>query len=235
MKTGIVYKITNPKNKIYIGSTIQPLYKRIYSYRNLKCKSQIKIYNSIVKYGWENHIVEVLWKGEPQLTRIKEVEFGILYNVLDRYFGLNLSLPKAESYNNCVSLETKKKMSNTRKGRRLSLTHRKAIGLSHRGLKRTKDACENISRGKKGKSTITDFQRKRLKEVHLGKIVSEETKNKLRNSRKRATKIRCKEDNIVFNSIKEASQHYNILYTSIINNAKGKTKKLKINKSFEYV
>ena len=48
-KSGI-YKITNPKNKVYIGQS-KDIIKRWYYYKTLHCKSQIKLYNSLLKYG----------------------------------------------------------------------------------------------------------------------------------------------------------------------------------------
>jgi group I intron endonuclease len=59
--TYCVYKITNPTNKIYIGVTNN--FKR----RMFEHKSDAKVYelnwalhNSIRKYGFENHICEIL-------------------------------------------------------------------------------------------------------------------------------------------------------------------------------
>jgi len=56
--TGI-YKITSPSGKIYIGSSIN-IDKRIKYYSSGNCKGQIRLFNSIVKYGWNNHILEIL-------------------------------------------------------------------------------------------------------------------------------------------------------------------------------
>ncbi len=59
MKSGYIYKIVSPSGKIYIGQTID-LYRRKMKYKGLRCEQQSKIYNSILKYGWENHIFEVI-------------------------------------------------------------------------------------------------------------------------------------------------------------------------------
>jgi hypothetical protein len=65
-KSGIYY-IENPKGKIYIGST-NNFARRKRQYRNGSCKDQIKIYRSIMKYGWDNHnFVEFVYCGEDQL------------------------------------------------------------------------------------------------------------------------------------------------------------------------
>ena len=45
-----IYKITSPTKKIYIGQSINIEY-RIESYKKLiRCKKQIKLYNSLKKY-----------------------------------------------------------------------------------------------------------------------------------------------------------------------------------------
>lgn len=54
-----IYKITNPKGKTYIGQSNNILY-RWEQYSKLKCKGQPKLYNSITKYGWDNHTKEII-------------------------------------------------------------------------------------------------------------------------------------------------------------------------------
>jgi group I intron endonuclease len=55
----VIYKITSPSNKINIGQT-RHWNNRLNSYKNGWCKGQTKIYNSIRKYGFENHIIDIL-------------------------------------------------------------------------------------------------------------------------------------------------------------------------------
>lgn len=54
-----IYKITSPSNRIYIGKT-KNINKRVSYYKKGHCKTQILLYNSIIKYTWENHIFEIL-------------------------------------------------------------------------------------------------------------------------------------------------------------------------------
>jgi group I intron endonuclease len=54
-----IYKITSPSGKIYIGQSTN-IENRFNSYRILDCKKQIKLYNSLKKYGWDNHIKEIV-------------------------------------------------------------------------------------------------------------------------------------------------------------------------------
>ena len=56
---GYIYKITSPSEKIYVGQTIN-LESRLRIYKNLACKNQLRLYRSLVKYGWETHKFEIL-------------------------------------------------------------------------------------------------------------------------------------------------------------------------------
>ncbi len=58
-----IYKIISPNNKIYIGQSVN-IEKRWIHYRLLDCKKQPKIYRSILKYGFKNHIFEKLKEDE---------------------------------------------------------------------------------------------------------------------------------------------------------------------------
>jgi group I intron endonuclease len=73
-----IYKITNPNNKVYIGKSINiPLRFRTYKYLN--CKEQTKLYNSLKKYGPENHKFEII--EECLLEQLNERE--IYYKQLE--------------------------------------------------------------------------------------------------------------------------------------------------------
>jgi len=54
-----IYKITSPSNKVYIGKSID-IEKRFNQYKTLHCKFQRRLYNSLKKYGAENHKFEVI-------------------------------------------------------------------------------------------------------------------------------------------------------------------------------
>ena len=56
---GYIYKIISPSGRIYIGQT-KNLKNRISYYKTVKCKTQIKLYNSLLKYGWDKHSFEVI-------------------------------------------------------------------------------------------------------------------------------------------------------------------------------
>lgn len=77
-----IYKITNPSGKIYIGQSTN-IEKRFNTYEKLKCKGQVKLYNSLIKYGWDNHITEIIEEcGENELLE-RETYWKLQYNVLE--------------------------------------------------------------------------------------------------------------------------------------------------------
>ena len=70
---GVIYKITNPSGKIYIGKTYD-LRKRINCHKcSAKKDKNIILYNSIKKYGWENHKLEVIENLEDELLNEREM------------------------------------------------------------------------------------------------------------------------------------------------------------------
>ena len=54
-----IYKITNPKGKVYIGQSIN-IEKRFREHRNSMNKKQTKLYKSFQKYGFINHVFEII-------------------------------------------------------------------------------------------------------------------------------------------------------------------------------
>ena len=117
-----IYKITSPTNKIYIGSS-NDIKNRFCSYKNLKCKSQTKLYNSLKKYGVNNHVFVILEECDIEDLLKKELYYGTIYNVLDRKCGLNCRLPKAEKNYNYMSEETKNKIGKANTGRYVGKKH----------------------------------------------------------------------------------------------------------------
>ena len=76
-----IYKITNPKGKIYIGQSINiESRKRIYRYSN-SYKNSIgpKLYNSINKHKWENHFHEIIEECSIEQLNEREIYWKQYY------------------------------------------------------------------------------------------------------------------------------------------------------------
>ena len=72
MKKSGIYKLTSPSGKCYIGQSTD-MVQRILKYKRLQCKSQIKLYNAIQKYGFENFTIEVLYETDTQFKHLKSM------------------------------------------------------------------------------------------------------------------------------------------------------------------
>lgn len=170
---GYVYKITNPNNRVYVGSTID-LERRIYQYKNNYFKAQIKIHRSIEKYGWENHIFEVIWTGNLRDMLKKEAEFGLKLNVLDKD-NLNLMLPKINDEFSCISEETRLKMSNSAKGKIVSDYCKKRVSETHTGKIVSAETRKKMSEWQIGRK-MSEEAKSKMRVAKLGRIISEKTR-----------------------------------------------------------
>lgn len=92
---GVIYKITNPKNALYIGQTVDfKVRKKRYGWKIVALK-QRKLYGSFNKYGFKNHSFEILEDNvvveklnEREIFWIKECNS---YYKNNRKFGMNLN------------------------------------------------------------------------------------------------------------------------------------------------
>jgi len=112
MYTVGIYKITNPKGKVYIGQSIE-IENRLYKYKSACCKKQAKIYHSIKKYGWESHSFDIIHKCSISELNDLEVYYINKYNSVKD--GLNLAYGGGSSL---LTEEHKEKISNSLKGKK---------------------------------------------------------------------------------------------------------------------
>lgn len=135
MKSG-VYKIENPKGRIYVGSSYN-VEKRIYNYKKgWAGKGQPRLYNSFIKYGTDNHIYTILEFCKESETKTRERYWQEQLQVTSDE-GLNCVLVEARGVPKQHTEQTKVKISNTLAGRlkgphtperksNISKAHRKA-------------------------------------------------------------------------------------------------------------
>jgi hypothetical protein len=114
---GYIYKITNPNGLIYIGRT-KNLKNRLGKYKCYCCVGQPALYNSLVKYGYDNHIVEII--HECELENLPDMEMYYI-NLFDSFKnGLNCTfggydgfLPGSDNVTNRD--DVRKKLSDSKK------------------------------------------------------------------------------------------------------------------------
>lgn len=181
-----IYKITSPSNKIYIGQS-KDIEFRWSFYLNLYCKKQTKIYNSLKKYGPENHIFEIIEECKLDKLDEREIYWKQYYNSVND--GLNCSLiDYSPMRGKKHSDETRKKISESKKGWKPHPSRAIKISLKTKGLKRTEEQNKIRSEIMKGIPKPKGFGEiisKKKKGNKLGpmsnkhkKLISEQRKGK---------------------------------------------------------
>lgn len=194
-----IYIIISPVNKIYIGQS-KDLSRRQNTYSKLFCKKQVKLYNSLKKYGWNKHkfiIIKTFNTISQKLLNSYELAYWKFYKNL-KFTLLNIKIPgiypkQAES--------SKKKISNSRKGIVFTEEHRLNLSKANKGK-----ISPNI--GKK----LSKEHIQKMKDNFTGKSRSKEIMENLHNSVKRKIiQLDMQEKEIkIWNSITDAANFYNL-------------------------
>lgn len=201
-----IYKITNPKGKIYIGQSVN-LKKRFYTYKTPKSfKSQIKLYNSILKYGFVNHLWEIVEECSVELLNEREQYWQEYFNSIEE--GLNCKLTSTKDKSGFLSQETKDKISKSKLGVKLKEERkpreRKSVYPKGVGRKHSEETKEKMRKAKLGKP---------LSKQHIEKMKNTLKGRKPNNTKKVIDTL----TNIIYNDILEASNSIGISYSKLYN------------------
>lgn len=148
-----IYIIINPTGKKYIGQSTN-INKRIHCYSKLWCKDQPALYSSFIKYGFENHKIEILAKCSISDLNKLEREFIEEYQSNNPKLGLNLTSGGQDYFKH--SKATRLKMSEAQRGNTKTLGRKatpeeiKKRVSKLKGKIRTKDQRKRISDSLKG-------------------------------------------------------------------------------------
>lgn len=212
-----LYRITNIiNNKVYIGQSkdYKSRWERHkYLSKHLNNRSQY-IHRAMVKYGINNFIFEVIattisknYSNELEDILIKQ------YNSCNKDYGYNLN---SGGFSRNHSEETKQKL------REATIKQIAIKGHPSKGKFRTDEQKKRMSIAQQNMiRNISDEQRKKMSESHIGKTDSEETKIKKSLKIKLAWKKRKLENKIlkkgIFseNQINEIISYYKNGYSSI--------------------
>lgn len=102
-----IYKITNPTGKIYIGQSTNIERRRTEYFNKNKCKKQAALYFSLTKYGFSEHIFEIVEECAAEDLNVRERYWQDYYNVLQE--GLNCRLTGTGDRSGVFSKESLKK------------------------------------------------------------------------------------------------------------------------------
>lgn len=134
-KTIGIYKLTSPSGKIYIGQS-KNIERRFYYYKILHCKSQIKLYNALVKYGWDSFKKEIIMTFEISLKDLQShLNLSEIY-FINKFDSVNSGYNLMNGIGKCShSEETKLKIGKARKGKITSEETKLKQSISLKGRK----------------------------------------------------------------------------------------------------
>lgn len=228
MPTIGVYLIRNPKKRVYVGKSIN-VERRLKQYAKADCKSQPKIFRSILKYGWENHEVSTIICKEENLDECEK--YFISWHKTIKY-GLNC-LPGGVGGKRFTE-DQRRRLSESRKGlfcgEKNPMWGKKWSQASKDSRKKWLDANKEEIREKSRKSSsgrvYNEESRNKKSNSLKGHSVSQEVKGKIRNSRSKIVLQFTLEGTFIreWESVKIAE--HTTGYCSISSAASGKAKQM---------
>ncbi len=209
----IVYLITNKINgKRYVGQTIQPMVKR---FRQHCCSSvdrsqKSAIKDAILKYGKESFEIKILAKCDSVEQMNSRESYYIRLLRTSSPNGYNMD---SGGLNKIPSIESRKKMSESGIGRKLSEEHKNKIGNAQKGISRKKwspETRERILTSRKKNPRKWDGHTQECKKHLSEKAIIRERdpeykkmKSEVNNYRK--VKIVCNETGTIYESVRAVS------------------------------
>lgn len=234
-----VYEIINQINgKRYIGQSVNIILRWKDHTKDLnknesRCTLLQRAWN---KYGADNFVFNILEECPESDLDYFEKYYISLYDTVNNGYNIENG-GNAQKH---LSEETKKKLSDSHKGKTVSDETRRKMSESQKGDKNpmfgkhhTEETKKKISENNKGKTghPITDAQREICRQANLGKIMSDETKDKISRANigripynKNLHKVYCVELEIVFENATEAGKKLGINSGTIIACCKGTRK-----------
>lgn len=203
MSTYTVYKHTSPSGKVYIGITSKRPEQRWDKGRGYKHCPYFSA--AINKYGWEAFKHDILAEGlTKEEAERQEVELIARYRSTDRRFGYNAD--KGGSAPGRMSDETRRKLARHMMG---DLNPTRRLGHPFQGRTHTEESKRKMSEAARART---------------GRVVSEETRKKLRESQKKCSVV-CIETGEIYAGMHEAAEATGARATAICAVCKGRRHK----------
>ena len=172
-----VYMHIFPNDKVYIGITKMNVKNRWLNGKGYKTSRKLNF--AIQKYGWENVKHEIIYENlTKEEAEQKEIELITQYNSTNDNYGYNIE--KGGNHQGKMNDETKNKLSIIMKGKNVG--SKNGMYGKHHSLETRKKMSQNNSKYMLGKHLSTKAK-KRISEANKNKIVTEDTKNKIRETR----------------------------------------------------
>lgn len=180
----VIYKITSPSGRNYIGKTVDYVARRR-NYKTNHCKAQRALYASLLKYGFENHTIAPLdfFKGGNSCAADKEMFWIRSYmcnkNKYPEQNGLNLTDGGDGTAGHKMSDENKRK---------LSEMHKSGGRRTNKGMKHTEETKQKLRKPRVWRESSYIGAQK----AHLPEDVRRETygKHNIGHTRNRGRKLK---------------------------------------------
>lgn len=179
----LIYKLTSPSNKVYIGQSWNWT-KRKSVYKRNACPYQRHLQNSLTKYGFEKHTIEILCILPDDVEQSLLDLYEVFYLDICKDFNIKLLNIRDGGRGGKLSDETRLKMSNSLKGRVCLEESKRKQSISSIGRKVSSETVAKIkaTRLLNGGYIVTEEQKEKLRIANLGKTVSLDTRNKISKS-----------------------------------------------------
>jgi len=200
-----IYKITSPSGKVYIGQSWN-IERRRRQYKTLHCKHQFKLYTSLFKHGFENHLFEVIHELPTDIEQeilnnyeylywLQYKECGIeMLNLMDPGFGPGRHSQQTREKLRILNLgkhhttETKNKLRKIHSGRKRSEEDVKKSANGHIGFRHSEESKQKLRDLAKGR-VMSEESKEKNRIAHIGKKQTKEHIEKKINSRRRNKSI----------------------------------------------
>lgn len=156
----ILYKLTFPNGKVYIGITTETLPRRVQRHiAYARAHRPYALSAAIRKYGEKSFSAEQIasarsWVDLVDLERIAVQQFNSLCPN-----GYNMTGGGEGSFRVAPSEEKRKKISQSLSGRKLSEAHRRAVGLAQRGKTIPESTRKKMSEAHRSRAPMSPEQR----------------------------------------------------------------------------
>lgn len=157
---GIVYKLTFPSGKSYIGVTTETLERRVKRHISYaRAGKRYAISSAIRKYGEKSFSSEEIARSDDKsILLTMEVQEIIRHNTQIPY-GYNMTGGGEGSNNYSPSVETRVAIAKALKGRKLSEMHRRAISSAQAGKTIPPETRKKMSEAHKNRPPMSDEQK----------------------------------------------------------------------------
>ena len=201
---GVIYKITSPSGRSYIGQTLN-FRKRMSDHNN--CVSNSIFHKTVKKYGMENFTIEKIHSGVESKSKLNELEtLEIVRNNTIYPNGYNMNLG---GDSRLATEEAKRNMSLAHKGKPAEWK-RKRVKCIETGIwyDSIYIAEEELDLPRGGLSNSLNCKTKSVRGLHFVTEGNEYDISDVINKSTKPQSIRCCETGEVFNSLVDAARNF---------------------------